>query len=101
MTISWAEALRELGCKWVNTKMSWLLWQLWETVFLWQWDTRNYILHHMPNIYRRAETESFAERLRWFRENRHLVLAPSDSHYAEHDEEAIERMGRKTRWKWV
>jgi hypothetical protein len=29
------------------------------------------------------------------------VLAPSDSHYAEHDEEAIEHMGRKTRRKWV
>jgi hypothetical protein len=101
LAISWAEALSEFGCKRVNTKMSWLLRQLWETVFLWQWDTRNYILHHMPNVYRRTETESFAERLRWFRDNRHLVLAPSDSHYAEHDEEAIERMGRRTRRKWV
>jgi hypothetical protein len=56
LAISWVEALKEFGCKRVNTKISWLLRQLWETVFLQQWDTRNYILHHLPNIYRQAES---------------------------------------------
>jgi hypothetical protein len=92
MAISWADALIELGCKRVNTKMAWLLQQLWDMIFLRQWDTRNYILHHLPNIYRQTEHTNLAERLRWFREHRNLVLSPEDSHLAEHDEEAIECM---------
>jgi hypothetical protein len=41
------------------------------------------------------------EKLRWYRENKNEVLAQGDRGLAEHDEAAIERMGRLTKRKWV
>ena len=98
---SWADALEEFGCKRVTSKISWLLRQIWDTLFHRLWDTRNFVLHHTPNCYRSAESTNFAERLRWYRDNRNLVLAQSDHKLADHGDEEIERMGRKTRRKWV
>jgi hypothetical protein len=63
--------------------------------------TRNYILKHTPNRYNQAEHDSLAAKLHWYRENRHHVLSAEDSHLADHDTDAIARMGHKLRRKWV
>ena len=72
---SWADALEEFGCKRVPSKISWLLQQVWGILCQRLWDTRNFILHRTPNCFRTAESNNFAEQLRWYRDNRNLVLA--------------------------
>jgi hypothetical protein len=98
---SWADALTEFGCQRVSTKMSWLLRQIWDILFQRLWDTRNFVLHHTPNCYRRAECTNFADRLRWYRDNRNSILAQSDHKLVNFEDDEIERMGRKTRRQWV
>jgi hypothetical protein len=98
---TWADAIGEWTKDKTQHKITFLLRQLWDTLFTRVWDTRNFILHHTPNCYRATEGLNLAERLRWYRENKNEVLAQSDRRLAEHDEAEIERMGRLTKRKWV
>lgn len=73
---------------------------LYEQLFQRLWDTRNYILKKTPNQYNKAEC-ALADRLIWYRENRHNLLSESDRHLANIDEEAIQQMGCETKCKWI
>jgi hypothetical protein len=87
---AWADAIGEWTKDKTQHKITFLLCQLWDTLFTRVWDTRNFILHHTPNCYRAIEGL-----------NKNEVLAQSDRRLAEHDEAEIERMGRLTKRKWV
>jgi hypothetical protein len=74
---------------------------LWYTLFQKIWDIRNHILHHMPNVYRTAESTDLRERLKYYRDIGNLLLSHHDKALANHSDEAIESMERLTRRKWV
>jgi hypothetical protein len=52
---AWANAIGEWTMDKIQHKVTFLLRQLWDTLFTWVWDTRNFILHHTPNCYRAIE----------------------------------------------
>jgi hypothetical protein len=93
--------MQATGSKKPQTAYSSLYGLIWKTLFQRLWDTWNYILFHTPNRYKLAENDNLAGKLHWYRENRHHVLRAEDCHLAEHDSEAIERLGRLTKRKWI
>ena len=100
---SWREALEESGCKskLLNHHTLSLHRHVWTTLFQQLWDTRNYILHHTPNLYNKSEDGDLSKQLHWYRQNRHHVLGEADQRWADHSSQDIERMGRRTKRKWV
>jgi hypothetical protein len=99
---SWAKALPAMGSaeKHVPSAMRSLLILIWDTLFQRMWDTRNHILHRLPNNYKIAEGQSYDNRLRWYNDNCHKVLHEKDRLLVPSIEE-IENMGRLTKRKWV
>jgi hypothetical protein len=99
---SWAKALPAMGSaeKHVPSAIRSLLILIWDTLFQRMWDTRNHILHHLPNNYKIAEGQSYDNRLRWYNDNYHKVLHEKDRSIVPSIEE-IEQMGRLTKRKWV
>jgi hypothetical protein len=98
---SWGAALKVTGHKKHMHTLKRLHVILYEQLFQRRWDTRNYILKKTPNQYNKAECATLADRLIWYRENRHNLLSESDRHLTNIDEEAIQQMGRKTKRKWI
>ena len=98
---SWVDALVESRSKRPDIRAADLHRSVWDTLFRRLWDTRNHILHNTLNAHNRAEQKELAQKLHWYRENRHHVLSEGDCKWAMHDTFAIEQMGRRTRRKWV
>jgi hypothetical protein len=101
MAKSWVDAVKLARVKQPYAMAKILQRSLWDTLFQKIWDTRNHILHHMPNVYRTAESTDLRERLKYYRDHGNLLLSHHDRALADHSDEAIESMGRLTRRKWV
>ena len=101
MAKSWVDAMKHAGVKQPYAMTQLLQRSLWDILFQKIWDTRNHILHHMPNVYRTAESTDLRERLKYYRDHGNLLLSHHDRALADHSDEAIESMGRLTRRKWV
>jgi hypothetical protein len=101
MAKSWVDAMKHTRVKQPYAMAKILQRSLWDTLFQKIWDTRNHILHHMPNVYRTAESTDLRERLKYYRDNGNLLLSHHDRALADHSDEAIASMGRLTRRKWV
>jgi len=98
---SWGAALKATGHKKHMHTLKRLHVILYEQLFQRLWDTRNYILKKTPNQYNKAECATLADKLTWYRENRHTLLSESDRNIANIDDDAIQQMGRNTKRKWI
>jgi hypothetical protein len=65
MAKSWVDAMKHARVKQPYAMAKILQRSLWDTLFQKIWDTRNHILHHMPNVYRTAESTDLRERLKY------------------------------------
>jgi uncharacterized protein YjiS (DUF1127 family) len=74
---------------------------LWDVLFEPIWKTRNHILHDLPNQYNDTTDARNWERLAWYRQHRHKVLAFDDRDLADISLERLQAMTAKKRKKWV
>jgi hypothetical protein len=65
------------------------------------WETRNHILHDLPNRYNDALDKSNEEKLQWYYDHRFEVLSFHDRKFAEHSKKKIQAMRGKTKRQWV
>ena len=70
--------LEDFDVKRPRTKITSLLRAIWIDYTDTIWRARNDLLHHQQNEHRRAVSQNYNTRLRWFLDNQH-VLSPSDS----------------------
>jgi hypothetical protein len=97
----WVQAMEDYGEKHPNRRMTAILRGLWDELFEPIWDTRNHILHDLPNRYNDALDKSNEEKLQWYYDHRFEVLSFHDRKFAEHSKEKIQAMRGKTKRQWV
>ena len=101
MAKAWTSAIQASGHKKPRQAVRQIFKTIWDVLFQRLWDKRNHIFHHTSNNYKVAEDQSLTTKLQWYRENRFRVLAIQDRELANHKNDKIEKMGRKTKRKWI
>lgn len=79
----WMSAMELYGEKHPTRRMTTLLRGIWDVLFEPLWATRNHILHDLPNRYNDTTDALNWERLHWYRQHRHEVLAFEDRDLAD------------------
>jgi hypothetical protein len=97
----WMSAMELYGEKHPNRRMITLLRGIWDVLFEPLWETRNHILHHLPNRYNDTTDAMNFERLLWYKKHRHEVLSFNDRDMADMSSEKLQSMTAKTRRKWI
>lgn len=97
----WMSAMELYGEKHPTRRMTTLLRGIWDVLFEPLWATRNHILHDLPNRYNDTTDALNWERLHWYRQHRHEVLAFEDRDLADMSMEKLQAMTAKTRRRWI
>ena len=96
----WLECLKDFGVQQPEQKMSKLLKLIWFEFTDTLWRDRNEIAHGSNSQSREHERETWASKLRWYLENKH-VIAPTDQFVLSFTEEGIDTMPTLTRRQLV
>ena len=75
-TKEWATTMDYYGSKDPSASVAQLLIIIWDGLCEPTWELRNIILHHTPNPTALQEMKNLREKLRWYQQHKHLVLAP-------------------------
>ncbi|KAL7505232.1 hypothetical protein ACHAXN_004474 [Cyclotella atomus] len=97
----WIDGMEAYGEKFAPARMKVLFSGLWDIWFEPIWEMRNFILHKTPNKYNQLLESSNEEKLKWYRDNRHELLAFVDRDFVDHSNEEIQAMTQKTKHEWV
>jgi hypothetical protein len=93
----WTQAFKTLGSKDPEGCTAQILTYIWEGLCEPIWHLRNDILHNKPNPRTLTEMTLLSDRLRWYRDNKRLVLAPRHHILAEYTIENIDKWNRLQR----
>lgn len=96
----WLECLKDFGVQQPEQKMSKLLKLIWFEFTDTLWRNRNEIAHGSNSRSREHERETWASKLRWYLENKH-VISPIDQFVMSYTEEGIDTMPNLTRRQLV
>jgi hypothetical protein len=101
ISLEWLKCLKDFGVQeQPEQKLSKLLRLIWFDFTDTLWRNRNEVAHSRDSRTQQLEQGSWASKLRWYLENRH-VISPRDQFVLSYTREGIETMPNATRRQWV
>ena len=101
LSVKWYNHLKFLKVPNPERRIDSLLQIIWEDIFDPLWGQRNSILHEEKNKYNVAEDKILSDKLIWYVQNKHALLAYQDHFLAKHDLTTLHRMRRATKREWI
>jgi hypothetical protein len=98
---AWHTHLKFLKVPNPERRMDSLLQIIWNDVFYPLWEQRNQILHDEKSKYNLAENRLLTQKILWYVQHKHLILAGQDQFLANHDLTRLHKLKRKTKRQWI